>query len=126
MTRTNLPQRRTVRTVKVTIDGMKVILKTGEYQDGRLGEIAVQVGREGDSLNAMLDLFCKAVSMGLQHGVPLEKLVDSFTFVRFPPSGMVIGHDKIKMASSIIDFIFREVGITYLKRKELGSIKSDE
>ncbi len=123
MTRSILPQRRAVRTVEVTIDGHAVILKTGEYRDGRLGEIAVQVGKEGDSLNAVLDLFCKAVSMGLQHGVPLEDLVDSFTFVRFPPSGMVVGHDRIKIVSSIIDFIFREVGITYLNRKELGAIK---
>jgi len=123
MAKEKLPQHRLCRTVEVFISGQKVIFKIGEYEDGRLGEIAVQAGKEGSLLNSTLDLFCKAVSIGLQHGVPLEEFVDGFIFVRFPPAGMVKGHDTIKIASSIIDFIFRELGITYLDRKELGSIK---
>ena len=104
----------------------KVYLRTGEYEDGTLGEIFIDMHREGASLRSLLNCFAIAVSIGLQYGVPLEEYVEAFTFTRFEPSGMVNGHDHIKMSTSVIDYIFRELGLTYLGRTDLVHIKPED
>ena len=91
-------------------------LRTGEYEDGTLGEIFIDMHKEGAAFRAMMNCFAIAVSMGLQYGVPLEEFVDTFTFTRFEPHGMVEGHPNIKMATSIVDYIFRVLAIEYLGR----------
>lgn len=111
--------RRTGFTQKVKIDGVSVFLRVGEYPDGRLGEIFIDVGHTGSTLSAMINCFCISVSIALQHGVPLEDYVDKFLFTKFEPAGMVSGHDQIASAQSIIDFTFRELGIHYLGRTDL-------
>jgi len=97
-------------------------LRTGEYDDGALGEIFIDMHREGAGFRSLLSCFAIAVSLGLQHGVPLEEFVEAFTFTKFEPSGMVMGNDKIKMATSIIDYIFRELAVSYLGRNDLAHI----
>jgi ribonucleoside-diphosphate reductase alpha chain len=120
MQRNRLPNRRTGYTQKATVGGHKVYLRTGEYQDGRLGEIFIDMHKEGAAFRSLMNSFAIAISLGLQYGVPLEEFVDAFVFSRFEPNGMVMGSDHIKMATSVIDYIFRELAITYLGRADLG------
>ena len=118
--RERLPHRRRGYTQKAIVGGHKVYLRTGEYEDGTLGEIFIDMHKEGSSFRSIMDSFAIAVSMGLQYGVPLEEFVDSFTFTRFEPQGLVEGNDAIKMATSVIDYIFRELAISYLDREDLA------
>ena len=112
--REKLPDRRTGYIQKAVIGGHKVYLHTGEYSDGRLGEIFIDMHKEGAAFRSLMNNFAIAVSIGLQYGVPLEEFVEAFVFTRFEPSGIVTGNDKIRMANSILDYIFRELGISYL------------
>ena len=121
--RSKLPQRRKGYTQKAIVGGHKVYLRTGEYQDGSLGEIFIDMHKEGAGFRAMMNNFAIAVSIGLQHGVPLETFVNAFTFTRFEPSGMVQGNDSIKNATSILDYVFRELGVSYLERTDLAHVK---
>jgi len=115
-----LPNRRGGYTQKAKIAGHTVFLRTGEYTDGSLGEIFIDMHREGAGFRSLLNCFAIAVSLGLQYGVPLEEFVDSFVFTKFEPSGPVSGNDHIRFASSVIDYIFRELAITYLGRTDLA------
>ena len=124
--RGRLPHRRKGYTQKAMVGGHKVYLRTGEYEDGRLGEIFIDMHKEGAAFRSLMNSFAIAVSIGLQYGVPLEEYVDSFTFTRFEPSGMVTGNDAIKMATSLLDYIFRELAISYLDRHDLSHANKDE
>ena len=104
--------------------GERIILKTGEFPNGELGEISVQVGKEGSTLNAMVNLFCRAVSIGLQNGIPLESFADDFLFTKFFPYGPVYGHEDVKTADSVVDFVFRELAINYLGRSDLSNVRN--
>ena len=121
--RERLPERRKGYTQKAIVGGHKVYLRTGEYGDGRLGEIFIDMHKEGAAFRAMMNNFAIAISVGLQYGVPLEEFVDAFTFVRFEPAGMVQGNDSIKSATSILDYIFRELAVSYLDRTDLAHVK---
>ena len=121
--REKLPARRKGYTQKALIGGHKVYLRTGEYDDGKLGEIFIDMHKEGAGFRAMMNNFAIAVSVGLQYGVPLEEFVDAFTFTRFEPAGMVQGNDSIKNATSILDYIFRELAVSYLDRTDLAHVK---
>ncbi len=121
--REKLPTRRKGYTQKAIVGGHKVYLRTGEYEDGSLGEIFIDMHKEGAGFRAMMNNFAIAVSVGLQYGVPLEEFVDAFTFTRFEPAGMVQGNDSIKSATSILDYIFRELAISYLDRTDLAHVK---
>ena len=123
--REKLPERRRGYTQKAIVGGHKVYLRTGEYEDGTLGEIFIDMHKEGAGFRAMMNNFAIAVSMGLQYGVPLEEFVDAFTFTRFEPAGMVQGNDSIKTATSILDYIFRELAVSYLDRTDLAHVKPD-
>jgi ribonucleoside-diphosphate reductase alpha chain len=123
--REKLPQRRKGYTQKAIIGGHKVYLRTGEYQDGTLGEIFIDMHKEGAGFRAMMNNFAIAVSVGLQYGVPLEEFVDAFTFTRFEPAGMVQGNDSIKNATSILDYIFRELAVSYLDRTDLAHVQPE-
>ncbi len=118
--RERLPFKRKGYTQKVKIAGHSVFLRTGEYEDGRLGEIFIDMHKEGAAFRSLMNCFAIAVSLGLQYGVPLEEYVDAFVFTRFEPNGMVMGHDYIKMSTSVIDYIFRDLAINYLGKYELG------
>jgi len=118
--RNKLPTRRTGYTQKVKINGQTMYMSTGEYQDGTLGEIFLDISKEGAPFRSMLNSFAIAVSLGLQYGVPLEEYVDAFVFSKFEPSGLVSGHDHVKMCNSIIDYIFRDLAINYLNRLDLS------
>ena len=120
--REKLPQRRKGYTQKAIIGGHKVYLRTGEYEDGKLGEIFIDMHKEGAGFRAMMNNFAIAVSVGLQYGVPLEEFVDAFTFTKFEPAGMVQGNDSIKNATSILDYIFRELAVSYLDRTDLAHV----
>ncbi len=124
--RHRLPQRRGGYTQKATVGGHKVYLRTGEYPDGSLGEIFLDMHREGAAFRSLMNCFAIAISLGLQYGVPLEEFVDAFVFTRFEPNGMVGGHDRIKMSTSVIDYIFRELAITYLGRNDLAQVNPEE
>jgi ribonucleoside-diphosphate reductase alpha chain len=102
------------------VGGHRVYLRTGEYEDGRLGEIFVDMHKEGSAFRSLMNNFAMAISIGLQYGIPLEEYVDAFSFTRFEPSGMVTGNSAIKMATSILDYIFRELAVSYLGRKDLA------
>jgi ribonucleoside-diphosphate reductase alpha chain len=115
-----LPNRRGGYTQKAKLSGHTVFLRTGEYTDGTLGEVFIDMHKEGAGFRSLMNCFAIAVSLGLQYGVPLEEFVDSFTFTKFEPSGMVQGNDRIKNATSVIDYIFRELAITYLGRTDLA------
>lgn len=117
-----LPSRRNGYTQKVKINGQSLFIRTGEYADGRLGEIFIDLHRQGATLRSMVNCFAIAVSLGLQYGVPLDEFVNAFIFTKFEPSGPVIGHDRLKMATSIIDLIFRELAISYLGRDDLAHV----
>jgi len=125
-TRKPLPNRRSGYTQKSKIAGHSIFIRTGEYDDGSLGEIFLDMHKEGAAFRSLLNSFAIAVSLGLQYGVPLEEYVDAFTFSRFEPNGIVKGHDYVKMATSVIDFIFRDLAISYLKRVELGQVKPED
>ncbi|MEE8407840.1 MAG: vitamin B12-dependent ribonucleotide reductase, partial [Acidimicrobiia bacterium] len=120
-----LPARRAGYLQEARVGGHKVYLRTGEYEDGTLGEIFIDLAKEGATLKGILSCFAIAVSKGLQYGVPLEEFVDSFTFQTFEPRGMVEGHENIKMANSIIDYVFRALGVEYLQRDELAQVPPD-
>jgi ribonucleoside-diphosphate reductase alpha chain len=124
--RRRLPQRRTGFTQKASVGGHKVYIRTGEYEDGAVGEIFLDMHREGAAFRSLMNCFAIAVSLGLQYGVPLEEFVDAFVFTRFEPSGIVSGHDRIKMATSVIDYVFRELAITYLDRNDLAQVSSED
>ncbi|MGG7646320.1 vitamin B12-dependent ribonucleotide reductase [Rhodovulum sp. YNF3179] len=121
--REKLPERRKGYTQKAIVGGHKVYLRTGEYEDGALGEIFIDMHKEGAGFRAMMNNFAIAVSVGLQYGVPLEEFVEAFTFTRFEPAGMVQGNDSIKNATSILDYIFRELAVSYLDRTDLAHVK---
>ncbi|WP_439570052.1 vitamin B12-dependent ribonucleotide reductase, partial [Roseovarius mucosus] len=121
--REKLPERRKGYTQKAIVGGHKVYLRTGEYEDGKLGEIFIDMHKEGAGFRAMMNNFAIAVSVGLQYGVPLEEFVDAFTFTKFEPAGMVQGNDSIKNATSILDYIFRELAVSYLDRTDLAHVK---
>jgi ribonucleoside-diphosphate reductase alpha chain len=121
--RERMPDRRKGYTQKAVVGGHKVYLRTGEYDDGRLGEIFIDMHKEGAALRSLLNNFAIAVSLGLQYGVPLEEYVDAFTFTRFEPSGPVQGNDSIKYATSILDYVFRELAVSYLERFDLAHVE---
>tara|TARA_B100000674_G_scaffold155924_1_gene124432 strand:- start:2397 stop:3428 length:1032 start_codon:yes stop_codon:yes gene_type:complete len=114
-----LPERREGWTQEAKIAGHKVYLRTGEYPDGTLGEVFIDIAKEGATLKGVLGCFAIAVSKGLQYGVPLEEFVDTFTFQTFEPRGMVEGHENIKMSNSIVDYVFRALGLEYLNRTDI-------
>ena len=124
--RDKLPQRRKGYTQKATVGGHKVYLRTGEYEDGRLGEIFIDMHKEGAAFRSLMNNFAIAVSIGLQYGVPLEEYVEAFTFTRFEPQGIVTGNDAIKMATSILDYTFRELAVSYLDRHDLGHVSKED
>lgn len=124
--RRRLPDRRAGYTQKARIGNHKLYLRTGEYDDGSLGEIFIDMHKEGAAFRSMTNCFAIAVSLGLQHGVPLEEFVDAFLFTRFEPNGMVQGNPHIKMTTSIIDYIFREMAITYLDRHDLAQVEPED
>ncbi|PJE26862.1 ribonucleoside-diphosphate reductase class II [Pseudooceanicola antarcticus] len=121
--REKMPMRRKGYTQKASVGGHKVYLRTGEYEDGSLGEIFIDMHKEGAGFRAMMNNFAIAVSVGLQYGVPLEEFVDAFTFTKFEPAGMVQGNETIKNATSILDYIFRELAVSYLDRTDLAHVK---
>jgi len=123
--RERMPDRRKGYTQKAVVGGHKVYLRTGEYDDGRLGEIFIDMHKEGAALRSLLNNFAIAVSLGLQYGVPLDEYVDAFTFTRFEPSGPVQGNDSIKYATSILDYVFRELAVSYLSRFDLAHVEPD-
>jgi ribonucleoside-diphosphate reductase alpha chain len=117
-----LPERREGWTQEARVAGHKVYLRTGEYPDGTLGEVFIDIAKEGATLKGVLGCFAIAVSKGLQYGVPLEEFVDTFTFQTFEPRGMVEGHENIKMSNSIIDYVFRALGLEYLDRTDIVQV----
>jgi len=124
--RGRLPHRRKGYTQKAVVGGHKVYLRTGEYEDGRLGEIFIDMHKEGAAFRSLMNNFAIAISIGLQYGVPLEEFVEAFTFTRFDPSGIVEGNDTIKMATSILDYLFRELAVSYLGRNDLAHVEPDD
>src|SRR5678815_1853178 len=124
--RERMPDRRKGYTQKAVVGGHKVYLRTGEYDDGRLGEIFIDMHKEGAALRSIINNFAIAVSLGLQYGVPLEEYVDAFTFTRFEPQGPVQGNDSIKYATSILDYVFRELAVSYLERFDLAHVDPSE
>jgi ribonucleoside-diphosphate reductase alpha chain len=121
-----LPGRRKGYTQKAKIGGHTIFLRTGEYDDGRLGEIFLDMNKEGSALRAFINNFAISVSLGLQYGVPLEEYVDAFTFTKFEPAGIVTGNDAIKNATSILDYVFRELAISYLGRHDLAHVDTSD
>ena len=124
--REKLPGRRKGYTQKAIVGGHKVYLRTGEYDDGRLGEIFIDMHKEGAAFRSLMNNFAIAISLGLQYGVPLEEYVDAFTFTRFEPAGFVQGNDYVKNATSILDYIFRELAISYLGRHDLAHVSPED
>ena len=124
--REKLPNRRKSYTQKATVGGHKVYLHTGEYEDGRLGEIFIDMHKEGAAFRSLMNNFAIAISLGLQYGVPLEEFVEAFTFTRFEPAGLVTGNETIKNATSVLDYIFRELAVSYLGRHDLAHVDPRE
>ncbi len=124
--RRRLPDRRSGYTQKAIVGGHKVYLRTGEYDDGSLGEIFLDMHKEGAAFRSLMNNFAICISLGLQHGVPLEEFVEAFTFTRFEPNGVVGGNQKIKMSTSVLDYIFRELAINYLGRNDLAQVQEDD
>jgi ribonucleoside-diphosphate reductase alpha chain len=124
--REKLPNRRQGYTQKAVVGGHKVYLRTGEFGDGRLGEIFIDMHKEGAAFRAMMNNFAIAISLGLQYGVPLEEYVEAFTFTKFEPAGMVQGNDAIKNATSILDYVFRELAVSYLNRHDLAHVDTSD
>ena len=125
-TRRKLPDRRKGYIQKAAVGGHKVYLHTGEYDDGELGEIFIDMHKEGAAFRSLMNNFAIAISIGLQYGVPLDEFVDAFVFTRFEPAGPVTGNDTVKSATSILDYIFRELGVSYLGRKDLSNVDPGE
>jgi len=121
-----LPARRRGYTQKARVGNMKVYLRTGDYDDGSLGEIFIDMHKEGAAFRSLMNCFAIAISLGLQHGVPLEEFVDAFIFTRFEPNGLVSGHPSLRMSTSVIDYIFRDLAISYLGRNDLAHVTPDE
>jgi len=124
--RMRLPQRRKGYTQKAVVGGHKVYLRTGEYEDGRVGEIFIDMHKEGAAFRSLMNNFAIAISIGLQYGVPLDEFVDAFTFTRFEPAGQVSGNDRIKMSTSILDYVFRELAVSYLDRNDLAHVEPED
>jgi ribonucleoside-diphosphate reductase alpha chain len=124
-TRRKLPDRRKGYIQKAAVGGHKVYIHTGEYEDGELGEIFIDMHKEGAAFRSLMNNFAIAISIGLQYGVPLHEFVDAFVFTRFEPAGRVTGNDRIGSATSILDYIFRELGVSYLGRTELGNADAE-
>lgn len=124
--RRKLPDRRKGYIQKAAVGGHKVYIHTGEYEDGELGEIFIDMHKEGAAFRSLMNNFAIAISIGLQYGVPLDEFVDAFVFTRFEPAGRVTGNDSIKSATSILDYIFRELGVSYLDRVELANAGTDD
>lgn len=124
--RKKLPTRRKGYTQKAVVGGHKVYLRTGEYDDGSLGELFIDMHKEGAAFRSLMNNFAIAISIGLQYGVPLEEFVEAYTFTRFEPSGIVEGNDAIKMSTSILDYLFRELAISYLGRNDLAHVDVDD
>ena len=122
--RFKMPDRRKGYIQKAQIGDHKVYLHTGEYDDGKIGEIFIDTNKEGELVKAMMNNFAIAISLGLQYGVPLEEYVDAFIDTKFEPSGKVMGNDRILSASSILDYVFRELAISYLGKEELAHTPS--
>jgi ribonucleoside-diphosphate reductase alpha chain len=120
--RRKLPDRRKGYIQKASVGGHKVYLHTGEYEDGELGEIFLDMHKEGAAFRSLMNNFAISVSIGLQYGVPLEEFVDAFVFTRFEPAGEVEGNEAIRSATSILDYVFRELGVSYLGRDDLASV----
>lgn len=123
--RRKLPDRRKGYIQKAAVGGHKVYIHTGEYEDGELGEIFIDMHKEGAAFRSLMNNFAIAISIGLQYGVPLDEFVDAFVFTRFEPAGRVTGNDSIRSATSILDYIFRELGVSYLDRHELANAAPD-
>jgi ribonucleoside-diphosphate reductase alpha chain len=124
-TRKKLPDRRKGYIQKAAVGGHKVYIHTGEYEDGELGEIFIDMHKEGAAFRSLMNNFAIAISIGLQYGVPLHEFVDAFVFTRFEPAGRVTGNDRVGSATSILDYIFRELGVSYLDRTELGNADTE-
>jgi hypothetical protein len=124
--RRKLPAKRYGWTQEATIGGQKIYLRVGEYEDGTIGELFIDMNKEGATLRSLMNCFAIAVSKGLQYGVPLEEFVDTFVYHQFEPRGIVQGHPNVKMASSVIDYVFRVLGIEYLGREDLAHVKPSE
>ncbi len=124
--RVRLPKKRRGFTQEAAVGGHKVFLRTGEYEDGTLGEIFIDMHKEGAAFRSLMNCFAMAVSVGLQYGVPLETYVEQFTFTRFEPHGVVSGHPNIKFSTSIVDYIFRVLGVEYLRRYDFAQVKPTE
>lgn len=124
--REKLPNRRQGYTQKANVGGHKVYLRTGEFGDGRIGEIFIDMHKEGAAFRAMMNNFAIAISLGLQYGVPLEEYVEAFTFTKFEPAGIVTGNDAIKNATSILDYVFRELAVSYLGRHDLAHVDTSD
>jgi ribonucleoside-diphosphate reductase alpha chain len=124
--RVRLPKKRSGFTQEAYVGGHKVFLRTGEYEDGSLGEIFIDMHKEGAAFRSLMNCFAMSVSVGLQYGVPLETFVEQFTFTRFEPHGVVSGHPNIKFATSIVDYIFRVLGVEYLQRYDFAQVKPAE
>ncbi len=124
--RKSLPNRRIGYTQKANVGGHKVYLRTGQYEDGTVGEIFIDMHKEGAAYRSLMNCFSIAISLGLQYGVPLEEFVDAFTFTKFEPNGVVTGHDNIKMSTSVIDYIFRDLACRYLGRYDLVHVKPSD
>ena len=122
--RIKMPDRRKGYIQKVTIGNHKVYLHTGEYNDGKLGEIFIDTSKEGELVKALMNNFAIAISLGLQYGVPLDEFVNAYVGTKFEPSGKIDGNDRILSASSILDYIFRELAISYLGREDLAHTPS--
>jgi ribonucleoside-diphosphate reductase alpha chain len=124
--RERMPDKRVGYTQKSIVAGHKVYLRTGQYPDGRLGEIFIDMHKEGAAFRSMMNAYAIAISIGLQYGVPVEEYVDAFTFFKFEPAGFVQSHERVKSASSIIDFVWRDLGINYAGRDDLAHVTPDE
>src|SRR6185436_13858633 len=124
--RERLPERRKGYTQKAIVGGHKVYIRTGEYENGKLGEIFIDMHKEGAAFRSLMNNFAIAISIGLQYGVPLEEFVEAYTFTRFEPNGIVEGNDAIKMSTSILDYLFRELAISYLGRNDLAHVQSHD
>src|SRR5258706_13344411 len=122
-TRVRLPKKRHGFTQEAKVGGHKIFLRTGEYASGQLGEIFIDMHKEGAAFRSLMNCFAMAVSVGLQYGVPLETFVEQFTFTRFEPQGLVEGHPNIKFSTSIVDYLFRVLGVEYLQRYDLCHVK---
>jgi ribonucleoside-diphosphate reductase alpha chain len=124
--RRRLPSKRHGITQEAKVGGNKVFLRTGEYEDGTIGEIFIDMHKEGAALRSVMNCFAMLVSLALQYGVPLEVLVEQFVFTRFEPQGPVQGHDRVKFATSVIDYVFRALGVEYLRRDDLAHVTPEE